>query len=389
MMRIYTVSEFRQELNELLGEVNVIIRGEISGFHVAHNRFVWFNLIDDSSVLPCFIMAFQLHQSLEDGMVIEALGSATIFKSGKFVFKPRQIKIVGEGSLQRAFELLRQKLTKEGLFDKERKRPLPRFPQAIGLIASRDSAAYTDVLRILNNRWSGLTICHCNVQVQGDSAVGEIINALRQINEDYPHCEVIILVRGGGSLEDLQPFNTEKTVRAIFASTIPVISGVGHERDVTLTDLVADARASTPTNAAEMVVPDRRDVITEIDFLRHRLDRHCERTLANYAERILQLIQQLENFYTRRQLRFTQLEQNIILSLERLLHKKNVYAERLHYLTDLFKSYNPTNVLKRGYTITYAETGKILSSIKQVQRGEKLVTAFRDGRAESTVDTIN
>lgn len=384
-MKVYTVSEFREEMNQLLGNVTVAIQGEVCDFHIAQNRFAWFSLKDDTTVISCFALTFQLQMVLEDGMEIRAIGSPTLFKKGQFVFRPRQIELVGDGSLRKAFELLKAKLTKEGLFEEYRKRSIPRFPTRIGLITSSDAAAYTDVLRILKNRWSGLQIVHAHVNVQGIQAVPSIVEALQQMNHDCPDLDCLILTRGGGSLEDLQAFNTEEVVRAIFASRIPVVCAVGHERDVTLADLVADIRASTPSNAAERVVPDMRDVRNELIAMQNRMEYVLRNRVQQRQFAIRRTIDVLDH-HARRQIHaFTQLEQRLRVGLERFSAATVLAKTTLTHMNQLLDSFNPLHVLKRGYTMTLRSDGTVVRSAAKLRPGDTMRTRFVDGDVESTV----
>lgn len=386
-MKIYTVTEFRQELNELLGQVTVAVQGEVSGLHTAQNRFVWFSLVDDETAVQCFMLAFQLQVPLKDGMEIRAVGSPTVFKKGQLVFKPRQIELIGDGALQQAFEILKATLSKEGLFDESRKRSLPRFPQRIGLVTSVDAAAYTDVLRILKNRWSGLEIVHLPVNVQGVQAVSSIVGALQQLNDVHPDLDCLILTRGGGSLEDLQAFNSEEVVRAIFSSRIPVVSGVGHERDVTLADFVADVRASTPSNAAERVAPDKQDVIQEIAYLLQQCEHRVERTIQQHADHLRYSIETLD-MHTRTQINaFHSLEYRLGLSLQQALSVIQTQQQRIAHAVDLLRACHPAHVLKRGYSITTDVSGKALHSVRHLQSGDQMMTRFADGSATSIVQS--
>lgn len=389
-MKIYSVSEFRKEINELLEQVTVAIQGEVSDFHISQNRFVWFSLVDEKgAVLQCFTLTFQLGVPLEDGMEVRVLGSPTIFTKGQFVFRPRRIELVGDGTLRRAHELLKAKLEKEGLFDVVRKRALPRFPERIGLITSNDAAAYSDFVRILDNRWHGVTIVHANVAVQGQHATADIVAALRNINDTCADCDAIVLTRGGGSLEDLQAFNTEEVVRAIFASRIPVVCGVGHERDVTLADLVADVRASTPSNAAERIAPHRDDVVLAIDHMVHLCERPLQASLTTMKEDMVHALMTLEN----RARHHLDLCLDLLQQLAtRFLQFEATVAslrQRADALTTLLSSLNPLNVLQRGYTLTLDDRGNVVSRVGALQPGQRITSRFRDGTAASIIDTIH
>lgn len=386
-MKIYSVSDLHAELNQLFDQLPVVVEGEVQGAHVAQNRFVWFDLKDETHVLSCFSLVFRSHIPLEDGMQIRVTAKPKLFKKGKFVLDIHRIELVGEGSLKRAFELTKAKLEKEGLFAVERKRSVPLFPQRIGLITSLDAAAYTDVQRILKNRWTGYTLSVYPVNVQGVQAIPSIVEALQTINHDQPELDCLILTRGGGSMEDLQAFNTEEVCRAIFASRIPVVCGVGHERDITLADLVADVRASTPSNAAEMTVPDKKDVSYQISVLARQLAQHYTQQLqvaqsaTDHAVHILDTVarQKMEAFHA--------LERRLHLALER--HTQHIIQQNssVDQLVKLLKAFHPAHVLKRGYAIIRSKN-KVLKTIRGVVPGQALDISLADGNMSSTVTTL-
>ena len=216
-----------------------------------------FTLKDKESNVRCFMTVWDLKAEIEDGMMVKVSGRPTLTQKWGFSFNLKSVQPAGEGALRRAFVLLQKKLTAEGVFSIERKRSLPRFPQHIALITSREAAAYSDFIKVLNARVGGLKISFIHTQVQGEKAPQQIIEALEAANTGLTDLDVIVLARGGGSLEDLQAFNDEMVVRAVAASRTPTIVGVGHERDVTLAELAADVRASTPSNAAELLVQSR------------------------------------------------------------------------------------------------------------------------------------
>lgn len=361
-MQVYSVSEFVHGVNDLLSGIPACVQGEISNFHIAQNRFVWFELKDESSYVSCFLLAFQLDQPLEDGMEIQVIGRPALFqKSGKFHLRVNKIQVVGAGSLKRQYELLKAKLTKEGIFAEGRKRLLPKFPQHIGLVTSADAAAYTDVLRILKNRWAGLDIVHFPVNVQGAQAVASIESALALINRDYAkQLDVVILTRGGGSMEDLQAFNDENVVRAVFGLKVPVVAAIGHERDETLVEFAADQRASTPSNAAELVVPDKRDVIAQLKIA---------------VGRQYQALQTNHHIVTER------ITSDIVI----LSQQMKSYTTNVDHLIDLLHSYNPKQILERGYSITRTSTGQVVRHIQQVKIGETVQTIVVDGSINSKV----
>ena len=262
---ILQVSDFVALLNQTLEFAYpvVTVQGELANFRVSKNKWVYFDIKDQHATVRCFGTIYQLPGPLEDGMLIQITATPRLHPLYNFSLNIQAIAPVGEGSIKKAQSLLEAKLQKEGLFDTERKRLLPYPPTKIGLIASVESAAYKDFMKIINVRWVGLHIAVANVQVQGAAAVGQITSALKYLNE-HMDLEAIIVTRGGGSPEDLAVFSTEQVTRAVAASRVPTLVAVGHEVDVSLAELAADVRASTPSNAAELLVPDRRDVLASV-----------------------------------------------------------------------------------------------------------------------------
>jgi exodeoxyribonuclease VII large subunit len=266
MTPTFTVSDFIDITNQTLEYAfpSVLILGEVSSFKVNQGKFVFFDLKDSQTSIGCFMMVFQLNMPIEDGMKVVVVAEPKLTKWGKFSLTVKSIKPVGEGSLKKSFDLLKAKLDKEGLFDTERKRLLPDQPKRIGVISSKDAAGFKDFVKILDDRWGGMEVVVASVQVQGEKAPEQIINALRFFGEDAQPVEAIVITRGGGSADDLSVFNDERLVRAIASSRIPTLVAVGHEVDVTLADLVADVRAATPSNAAQILVPDKNEVISDL-----------------------------------------------------------------------------------------------------------------------------
>ncbi len=242
---------------------STLIAGEVASFKVNQGKWVFFDIKDEETSISCFMSVYQLRVPLEDGMKVVMRGTPKLTKWGKFSFTVTAIKPVGQGSIKKAFELLKAKLTKEGLFDLDKKRALPEDLTKLGVISSTQAAGYADFIKILNARWGGMKVQVAHTQVQGMDAPDQIIKALNYFNE-RGDVQVIAILRGGGSADDLSCFNDEKLVRAIAASKIPVITGIGHEVDESLADLAADVRASTPSNAAEMLTPDREMIIENV-----------------------------------------------------------------------------------------------------------------------------
>ena len=263
--QVYSVSDFQAVCNQIMETAfsGVVVEGEVASFKVNQGKFVFFDLKDDQSSVGCFMMKFALRFPLEDGMKVRVRAVPKLTNWGKFSLTVQAVMPVGEGDLKKSFELLKKKLGAEGLFAPEKKRPLPDNIVRIGVISSTQAAGYADFCKILNERWGGLEVLVAHTQVQGMAAADQIIKALNYFNE-RSEVQVIAVIRGGGSADDLAVFNDEALVRAIAASKIPVITGIGHEIDESLCDLAADVVASTPSNAAQMLSRDRKEVIAAV-----------------------------------------------------------------------------------------------------------------------------
>ena len=408
--RALTVTEFVRTLNVSLETVvfpyGALIEGEVSQYRVSQGKWVWFDLKDPEGVVNCFATVWQMKTPLEDGMKVRVHGAPTVFgKSGKFTVKVDRVEPVGEGALKRAYDLLKKKLTAEGIFDTARKRQLPRFPERIGLIASTESAAYSDFLRILGNRFGGLRVNALHVQVQGRDAISDIVNAFRYFNAHPELAEVLVLTRGGGSLEDLQAFNSEEVARAVFSSKPPVICAVGHERDESLADYAADVRASTPSNAAELIVPDRRDLEREVtsmaDLMTGTLDaaiRAAERRLYEFETRLTEHVRSAREDF---EAVLADLAR-AVSGFERKLQERASRAEflagtltarferRLAELVSavdqggrLLKTLDPQAVLKRGYAIVRDKAGRVVREASAIDRGDQVNIQLHQGTFEA------
>ncbi len=410
-MNALTVSQFVEFLNTALATAvfpeGAVIEGEVVEYRMSQGKWIWFKLKDESAVVDCFATVWQLRTPLEDGMKVRAYGMPKVHpKSGKFSVNVERVELVGEGALRRAFELLKKKLEAEGLFSAARKRLLPRFPRKIGLIASAESAAYGDFMRILGNRWGGLEIALADVSVQGRDAVAEITSAFRWFNAHPDAAEVLVLTRGGGSMEDLQAFNSEEVARAVFSSLLPVIVGVGHERDESLADYAADVRASTPSNAAERLVPDRRDILSFIDGGVRRMDAGMRGALVGKQDAIESLAGRIEAHARRgidrfRHLlkdfanRFTGFEASFrerataILTLNARLATGAKYwmshlTQELESRERLLKSMDPNRPLQLGYALVRGPDGLVTDASK-IEIGTKVEIALRRGTLETEV----
>jgi exodeoxyribonuclease VII, large subunit len=333
---IYSVSDFIATSNDIFEKSfpSVLIEGEISSFKVNQNKFVFFDLKDEESVLGCFMTVWQLRFPLEDGMKVIAQVKPKLTNWGKFSLTVEKITPKGEGSLKKSLEILKEKLTREGLFDENRKRRIPQDLQKVAVISSTQAAGYADFIKIINERWGGLKIIVAHTQVQGMAASDQIIRAIDFLNSQSELPDVIAIIRGGGSADDLAVFNDEKLVRAVANSRVPIITGIGHEIDQSLCDLAADFAASTPSNVAQILTPNKFD---EMRFLRSKILRTNDLLLSKIAE--LKKSNREKNQEIR-----NRILQNI------LDHKREIQAKKR-----ILESYNPQNILAKGYALISGE----------------------------------
>lgn len=375
----------------LLGEV--CVRGELSNYKIYPSGHHYFTLKDAESSIRCVMFkssAVKLRFRPESGMGVTAFGRVSVYpRDGAYQLYTTALLPEGTGDLQIAFEQLKKKLDEEGLFDRAHKKPLPRFPEKIAIITSSAGAAVHDMIRILRQRWPMTKVILLPVRVQGVEAPPEIVGAIRYANE-FNVADVIITGRGGGSIEDLWAFNDERVARAIYASEIPVISAVGHEPDVTISDYVADVRASTPSNAAELAVPDiaeftdvlhsydirsRQAMSKKLAFLRTRIE-----TIA--AKRVM--LDPMASIDDRR-LELDRYREKLITAQEQINARKKHEYIRLAAALDAM---SPLKVLSRGYAIASDDKGKVIKSIKNVNTGDELELRFTDGAAKCTVTDL-
>ena len=391
MDKVFSVSEFVSEINALLA-FPVAIEGEVSGFSVNQGKWVFFDLKDEKeeAIVPCFMVAWNLKVQIEDGMRVRVYGSPRVHpKSGKFSVTVERVEPVGEGALKRAYELMRKKLESEGLFALERKRAIPRFPEHIGLIASRESAACGDFIRILNNRWSGATVHLYHSQVQGEAARQQITEAINYFSSpEAPQVDVLVIIRGGGSLEDLQAFNSEDVARAIFASRVPTVVGVGHERDETIADYVADLRASTPSNAAERVVPDKREMRAAVESLADRTSSLYQALLIDHQHRIAMSVNAIFRVLTGQTDRFDNLMSVLNVHLGRFGDRLVHYKSAVDLLSRTVANLNPERLLSRGYAIVRSG-GTIVKDATHLKKGDNMNIRLSKGSIDATAESIN
>lgn len=363
-----SVSEFVAVLNQTLEYAypSVVVTGELANFRVSKNRWVYFDLKDEQATVRFFGTVYQLPGPLEDGMVVAVRGVPRLHPQYGFSVTAQTIQPVGEGSIKKAAKLLEAKLAAEGLFDEARKRPLPYPPLHIGLITSAESAAYRDFMKIISARWGGLTITLIDVHVQGEVAPAQIVQAIQQFNQLAAAPEVLVVTRGGGSAEDLQAFSTEQVTRAVAASRIPTIVAIGHEVDISLAELAADKRASTPSNAAELLVPDKRAVLAQLQGHRERLVQAVSRTVHEARAALAVERETLQG------------------SVDQLVSQAR---QQLALRMQLLRAYDPQAALSRGYALVrkgkaYVQSGQGLA------KGDTLDIQLSDARLTTEVKRI-
>jgi exodeoxyribonuclease VII large subunit len=436
--RIWPVRDLVGRVRELVEERfgDVWVEGEISNFRPAPSGHIYFTLKDADAQLPVVLFRRQavlLRFRPEDGLHVLVRGRVSVYdQRGQMQLVAETMEPVGAGSLQLAFEQLKEKLKSEGLFEAERKRPLPSFPRTVGIITSPTGAVIRDFLNIVGRRHSGLSVLLCAASVQGDSAAGEVVAALECLNASGM-VDVIVLARGGGSLEDLAAFNSERVARAIAASKLPVVSAIGHETDFTIADFVADLRAPTPSAAAELITEAQHRIAERMASLSTRLGRaahfqmlqaqqklnrvrasRAEARMAAILHRLEQRLdddsQALEDLLSSRlrrlhrqvddlgaavlrhdpRQRLAHARQHFAAggtrldrAMERMLHEEKT---RLHALDARLHSLSPLAVLDRGYALVLDEQGALVRSAQRVVPGERVFTRLSDGTFTSRVE---
>tara|TARA_B100002019_G_scaffold43321_1_gene36345 strand:- start:400 stop:1788 length:1389 start_codon:yes stop_codon:yes gene_type:complete len=440
---IYSVSELTRKIRNLLeykiGEIWV--EGEISNLRKQASGHQYFTLKDAKSQLSCVLFrgnASKMALDLNDGQEIEVRGDLSVYEPrGNYQLIVRNAQLKGQGSLQLQFEALKKKLNAEGLFKEETKSSIPSFPDTICIVTSPTGAAVRDMISVIQRRAPWVKILVYPVLVQGNQASSQIVEALANIDQWTKKAEIsidtVVLTRGGGSLEDLWPFNEEDTARAIHKLSLPIISAIGHEIDYTISDFVADLRAPTPSAAAEILVPEKDEIRRNLNNLNHSLnsktintiDRWHERleylgtrTLVNEPIRILAELEQStdwkletlqKTFFEalgKKEKNITNYDQRLTLShpakqLEEVLGKLKILNQSLdHSLSKKFnqlkeryqrgaislKNLGPQSVLERGFSLTHDKDGNLVTSSKEIRSGDKITTNLKDGSFESTID---
>ena len=392
---VFSVSEANNFIKALLDGVpqlqTIFVRGEISNYKCYPSGHHYFTLKDEGSALRCVMfrgMAARLRFRPKNGMKVVAFGRIGVFpRDGAYQLYCSELSVQGAGDLHVAFEQLKAKLEKEGLFDPAHKKPLPRYPKRIAVITSSAGAAVHDMLRILNARWPMSEVLLLPVRVQGTEAPGEIAGALRYANK-WQVADLIITGRGGGSIEDLWAFNDERVARAIYLSDIPVISAVGHEPDVTIADYVADVRAATPSNAAELAVPDRQELARRLKMLQTRMVRSEQKRVRALSERYEKLarsrvLRDPMAFIDDKRLLLDYTQKNLAsLAQNQMAQREQRYAALAAKLDAL----SPLKVLGRGYAVAKSADGTILRAAEDAAVGETIEVLLGRGSLACTVN---
>lgn len=362
---LFTPTEFVAVFNQSIDYAfpSVEIEGELCNFKTSKGRWVYFDLKDHSASLKFFGTVYQLPGPLEDGMVLKVVGQPRLSPQFGFSINIQSISLSGQGTIKKAFDLLETKLRSEGLFDESRKRFLPYPPEHIGLITSLESAAYADFVKVVGARFSGLRIELANILVQGEAAPSQIVKAIEYFNGVGNPPEVLVIIRGGGSVDDLQAFSSEKVTRAVAGSRIPTLVAIGHEVDLSLAELAADKRASTPSNAAELLVPDKKDLLNLLEDRKKEFNKYICEILGKQKDDVA----------------------NIKESISKIWHELQAKQSlRLKNYQSLLKAYSPAATLRRGYSIVRS-ADKVIRSASQVVPGQELAITVVDGQFAAKV----
>ena len=394
---VFTVSRLNNMLKTCIESEpvfsNLYVIGEISNYKLYPSGHLYFSLKDAESTISCVLFksnARMLRFRPDNGMQVLAVGRVSFYpRDGKVQFYVDAMMLSGAGDLQAAFDQLKAKLDAEGLFSSQHKKPLPVFPERIAVITSPAGAAVRDIIRILGARWPAAEVLVVPVRVQGKEAPAEITEAIHLVNE-HNLADLIITGRGGGSAEDLWSFNDESVARAIFASGIPVISAIGHEPDITIADYVADSRASTPSNAAEIAVPDREEISSVINgysvrashAMQKKLDA-CRSQIAGYASR--RVLKEAGEVLNLRRMDLDLLREKLLSSQSKILaEKKHCFS----VLTASLDALSPLKVLSRGYSAAFDNNGKVIRSAGALQPEDSFNLLFSDGQVGCTVNSV-
>ena len=392
--RIYTVSTITREIKEVLETSfpRLWVEGEVSNYKRHSSGHLYFTLKDENAQIRCAMWRFkadELRFRLEDGLKVLVEADLQVYeKSGSYQLIIQQLQPAGIGELQLAFEQLKKRLQEEGLFDTQYKKDIPIYPENIGVITSPTGAAIRDIVSVINRRFPATEILLYPVKVQGEGAANEIARAIADFN-DYGKVEVLILGRGGGSLEDLWAFNEEAVARAIFQSQIPLISAVGHEVDYSIADFVADRRAPTPSAAAEMVVPDRLELLGVLAYYQEKYRSHFQQKIEGFRVKIEAFrksyaFRRPEDLLYQKVQRLDEIWRTIQTSIQFSIEKQ---SQRLETGRLQLRALNPVGVLRRGYSICYKD-GEIIKNVKQVNTLDMVQVKLHKGQFISQVQML-
>ena len=371
----------------------VAVRGEISNYKMYPSGHHYFTLKDENSQLKCVMFkgnAMRLRFRPDNGVKVIAMGKISVYpRDGVYQLYCTAMAMDGIGDLYAAFEQLKAKLAAQGLFDPANKKPIPKYPGTIGIITSSAGAAIHDMLRILRKRYPLTQVRLLPVRVQGVEAPGEIAAAIRYANY-YRLADLLIVGRGGGSIEDLWAFNDEQVAYAIYESRIPVISAVGHEPDVTISDFVADLRAATPSNAAELAVQDRQALEQNLDAMNAAMATALSRQLKGARQHLDVLskspaLQSPMGYLQQRQKSLELLQNRLVAAQNQCISRNN---QRYIALTAKLDAMSPLKVLTRGYAMAQTESGEVVRSVSQVRSGDQISVSFSDGSLRATVTDV-
>jgi exodeoxyribonuclease VII large subunit len=393
-IHVYTVSQLTSRIRDSLHKQfrDLLVEGEISNFKLYPSGHLYFTLKDEASSIRAVMFNFHgryPEDCIKDGQAVICRGRIDVYeKRGEYRLLVDDLEVRGLGLLQIQFQVLKEKLSKEGLFDASRKRPLPLLPSKIGIVTSPAGAVIQDMLRVILQKYENMAVLIYPARVQGEGAGFEIAEGIRYLNKQK-EVDVIILGRGGGSLEDMACFNEESVARAIYASDIPIVSAVGHEIDFTIADFVADARAPTPTAAADMVVRDKRDLLASLASTAQKL----ERSIKNRLERVKLLLYQSfaelrerKDLFAKHRIYVDDLSNTLIRAATTVLGQKRM---RLEAMAQRLDDLNPQNILKRGYSITVKkDTQEVLRESAQVETNESVRVTLFKGELDCVVSKI-
>ena len=395
--KVYPVSAVNRYVKQLLQQDMILsglwVSGEISNFKRHSSGHLYFTLKDREGSVAAVMFAGDARSLAfrpQDGQQVQVQGYISLYeKTGQYQLYVRKMEKQGSGQLYQAFEALKQKLQAQGLFDMERKKPIPVYPRKIGIVTSPTGAAVRDMIQIARRRHPGVQLVLYPALVQGMEAAPTIVKGIRKLDR-MPEVDVIIVGRGGGSIEDLWPFNEEMVAMAIAQAQTPIVSAVGHETDFTIADFVSDLRAPTPSAAAELTVPDVRSILGQMDGLEQRRYRAIQRKQLTYRQQLALLWQKVQAGDPRRKL--DELRQQLDMQEQRQQHLWKQCLQqrqyRLEHLSSSLELLSPQHQLDKGYAMVMDEEGRIVSAVEQVAKGQALRIQMKDGKIAATVEAV-